>query len=253
MTNRKEELGKEILAGLYDTHMILTWHRDKPDGWVMASGLWTPFYINLRLISSASPDLYRKVADGFSLLLEEADFKPDGRTRVVGIAMAGVPLANAITLQYGIPSLYTRKLPETIRTREAIAEYTESHGHHALVEGDMRSWDKLGIIDDLVTRFDSKVLAHTQLELEIERRGLTGIRAEDFFVLLDREQGGSQRAKELGYRMHSLIPFASKGLGWLRGTLSDIEYETISDYLNNPQKYQPPGIRKELKERAKPR
>lgn len=251
MANSKEELGKEILAGLYDTHMILTWYRDKPQGWIMASGMWTPFYINLRLISSASAELYRRTTEGMGLLLEEAGFKEDGKTRVMGIAMAGVPFANAITLKYGIPSLYTRKLPDNVKTMEEMKAYKESHGQHALVEGDMRNGDRIGIVDDLVTRFDSKLMAHNQLQLEIQARKLEGVTANHFFVLIDREQGGAQKAAELGYEMHSLIPFASKGLEWLKGVLRTEEYEVMSDYLRDPQKFQDPKVREELGRRVK--
>jgi orotate phosphoribosyltransferase len=251
-TASREQLGKEIISGLYQERMILTWYRDKPEGWILASGLWSPFYVNLRLISSAkNSELYRKAGRAIGMMLDDIGFVPDGKHRIIGLAMAGIPLANAVTLQSGIPSLYTRKLPEDVKTPEKLDEYISAHGQHALVEGDIESGDRLAIIDDLVTKFDSKLLAKSQIEQEIKRRALTDVTVKDFIVLVDREQGGAERAKALGLNLYSFIPFASKGLDWLKGDLADIEYNTITDYLKNPAKYQDKELQKSLKEMAK--
>jgi orotate phosphoribosyltransferase len=249
-TERKEKLGKEIMEGLYETGMILTWYRDKPKGWILASGLWSPFYINLRLLSS-HPKLYKKAGEALGIMLRSTGFKSNGKDKVVGIAMAGVPLANAVTLEAEIPSLYTRKLPEDVKTPGDVDKYVQAHGQHSLVEGELNSGDRLALIDDLVTKFDSKLLAIGQIEQEIKRRGLTGIQLKEIFVLLDREQGGAEKAKSMGFELHALIPFASKGIGWLKGSLSDIEYSTIVDYIKNTQKYQSKEMQEELEKAAK--
>jgi orotate phosphoribosyltransferase len=246
---KRENLGREIMRGLYETGMILTWYRDKPEGWVMASGLWTPFYITLRLLPS-HPELYRKAGNAMSMLLADIGFKSNNNDKVVGIAMAGVPLANAITLESDIPSLYTRKLPEDVKTPEDVERYVQSHGQHALVEGELKSGDRLALVDDLVTRFDSKLLAIGQINQEIKRRGLTDIRLKDIIVLLDREQGGAEKAKQLGYSLTAFIPFASKGMGWLKDSLSEIEYNTIVDYLKDSKKYQDKVVQERLAKMA---
>ena len=48
----KEDLGRELIGMLYDAGMILTWYRDKPDGWTLKSGIWSPVFIQLRKIAS---------------------------------------------------------------------------------------------------------------------------------------------------------------------------------------------------------
>jgi orotate phosphoribosyltransferase len=245
--DEQEELGMKIVQGLYKEKMILTWYRDKPQGWTLVSGLYSPLYINLRLICSVDTELYRLAGKAMALLLNNAGFVSDGKHRIVGIAMAGVPLANAATLASNIPSLYTRKLPEDVKTPEALDNYIKAHGQHSLVEGDLRPGDRLGIVDDLVARFDSKLLAKSQIEQEIRRRNLSDVTVNDVFVLLDREQGGAEVARKNGINLHSLIPFASKGLEWLKGSLSDIEYTTIKDYLSDPQKYQTKEMQEKLK------
>jgi uridine monophosphate synthetase len=251
-----EKLGKEIIQDLYREGMIRTWYRDKPDGFTLASGMYSPFYINLRLISSVpsgSIELYRKAGEAVGLMLKNAGFVADGIHRIVGVAMAGIPLANAVTLNMGIPSLYTRKLPEDVKTPEDVEEYIRAHGQKALVEGDFESGDRLAIVDDLVTTFGSKALAISQVEQEAKQRGITDLTIKDIVVLIDREQGGAQKAAELGYNLHALIPFASKGLDWLQDSLHPIEYETISSYLQNPEAYQDKEVQTGLTDIAKER
>lgn len=249
MISEREQLGKQIVEGLYDEGMILTWYKDKPSGWILASGLWSPYYINLRLLPS-SPRLYELVGNAMGLLLKENGYQPNSRDRVVGIAMAGIPIADAVVLLHGIPALYTRKLPDDVKTPDDLKKYIESHGQHALVEGEFNSGDRLSIVDDLVTRFDSKLLAIGQVNQEVQRRGMSNITLKDIMVLLDREQGGVERARNLGYNLQALIPFISKGLGWLREKFTQIEYETIPDYVQNTQKYQDSELQKHLRQLA---
>ncbi len=246
----KDKLGKKIMKGLYKGKMILTWYRDKPEGWMLASNLWSPFFINLRLISSVDPKLYKLVGKAMCSLLNSIGFVPDGNHRVVGIAMAGIPLANAVTLLGNIPSLYTRKLPEEVKTQEDVETYMKGHGAKSFVEGEFKSGDKLALVDDIVTRFDSKLAAISLLKQEAAKRNVS-IELNDVIVLIDREQGGTEIARQTGYNLYSLIPFRSKGVDWLKNKLSKIEYETITDYLKDPQKYQNKEIQERLKAQAK--
>ncbi|HKZ45468.1 MAG TPA: hypothetical protein VJ343_02070 [archaeon] len=245
----QEQLGKQIIEGLYEEGMIQTWYRDKPKGWIMASKLWTPVYIQLRPLPS-SPQLYKLVGKGMGKLLNDVGYVPDGKHRVVGVASAGIPIADVVSLLYGIPALWTRKI-EGVTNLDQLEDYIKRYGGHSLVEGVMNNGDILGIVDDLVTRFDSKLLAINQVKREAERRGLTDIIVKDVFVLLDREQGAEQKAKELGYSIHSLIPFKSKGIGWLRTKLTKMEYEVILDYFSNDEKYQDEKLQQDLMKMVK--
>ncbi len=251
LLQEREQLGKQIVEGLYDARMIRTWYRDKPEGWTLANGKWSPYYINLRLLSSAPQQLYVAVGNAMGSMLKELGYKPGSRDKVVGIAMAGISIADAIALLHGIPALYTRKLPDDVKTPEDVERYLKAHGQHALVEGDFENGDRLAIVDDLVTGFDSKLLAISQVNQEIQRRNLLGVTLQDVAVLLDREQGGAQRARDLGYNLHSYIPFISKGLPWLKDRFSQQETETILDYVGNVEKYQDSELQKHLKQLAK--
>ena len=119
-----------------------------------------------------------------------------------------------------------------------------------MIEGVLEDGDAVGIVDDLVTKFDSKVVALKQLEFERAVRGLKHVTCSDVIVVLDREQGAKEIAREYGVTLHSLIPFMSKGVEWLKDVLADQEYVVIVDYLNDTDKYQDPRVQAELSEIA---
>ncbi|MCK4859180.1 MAG: hypothetical protein KAS87_01335 [Candidatus Omnitrophica bacterium] len=240
----KENAGKAIIGRLYQASMIKTWYRDKPEGWTLVSGLWSLFYINLRLLPSY-PDALQNV--GFALgqlILKECP----GVDRIVGVAMAGIPISTAITTESQIPSCYTRKM-EAVKSVEDFNQRIKDHGEHSLVEGVIESGDRIAIVDDLVTRFDSKEVAIAQFNYELELRGIDAI-CEDVVVLLDREQGAEESAKKQGITLHSLIPFKSKGIEWLSSVLSRKESTVITDYLRDPEKYQDTNLQDDLRQEA---
>ena len=76
------------------------------------------------------------------------------------------------------------------------------------------------------------------------------VSCKDVVVLIDREQGAKEVAEAHGMRLWALIPFKSKGLEWLRDKMDPIEYEVISDYLMDEEKYQDIIIQKELRDKA---
>lgn len=230
---------KDILTGLYEQGLIKTWHRDRPEGWTLVSGLWSPFYINLRPLPS-HPRLLMTVGERLGeLILERCEVDS-----LMGIAMAGIPLAAAVTVQHGIPMLYTRKL-QGVRSLEELRKAASRYGQHSLVEGVLQDGDRIVALDDLVTRFDSKLMAVEQLAMEADRRGID-VTCRDVAVLIDREQGAADIGTRHGIRLHALIPFQSRGIDWLRDSLAEVEYEVISDYLHDSHKYQDEQRRRDI-------
>jgi orotate phosphoribosyltransferase len=243
--DEKEQFGQEIIRGLYRERMIRTWYRDRPEGWKLMSGLWSPFYIQLRPLSGYPP-LLRRVGEGMGRLIRQ---EIPSVNRCVGIAMAGIPIATAISLIHGIPSGFTRKL-EGVHTLEELRSFISRYGEHALVEGIFEDGDCIALIDDLATKFDSKVLALEQVQQELERRHCSGITLQDVVVLLDREQGAGDTARRRGVQLHALIPFRSKGLTWLKGAFSEEEHRVIAEYLDSPETYQDPTVQNRLRTQA---
>lgn len=68
----KDTIGKEIINLLYDAGGIIKiWPKDNPRGWELHGGKWSPFYINLRLISSKKNCklILEKIGKGMSFLI----------------------------------------------------------------------------------------------------------------------------------------------------------------------------------------
>jgi orotate phosphoribosyltransferase len=240
----KEKLGKEIIGMLYDAGMVKTWYRDRPKGWTLHSGLWSPVYVNLRMLGSY-PEVFAKVGYALGCVMKEEC--PEAN-KVVGIATAGVPISSAVGLKAGYPSGYTRKI-EGVKTPEEFREKINQYGQHSMIEGEFKHGDNVVLVDDLVTRLTSKLIAVEQFRAEMDRKKIKAV-TDKILVLLDREQGAQQMAAENNLKLFSLIPFKTKGIRWLKEKFSEIEYEVISDYLNNPEKYQEEFIQKELKKKA---
>jgi uridine monophosphate synthetase len=201
----KENVGKELIRALYEQGMIKTWFRDNPQGWTLVSGLWSPLYIQLRPLSSY-PELLKKVGDALGRLIKA---ECNAANRIIGVATAGIPIATAVSLAANIPSCFTRKL-EGVRSLDDFNKFVKGYGEHSMIEGVLEDGDAVGIVDDLVTKFDSKVLAIKQLEFELTVRGLKDVTCSDVIVVLDREQGATEIARDNGMELHSLIPFMSK-------------------------------------------
>ena len=239
----KSKFGKEITGQLYDAGMIKTFYRDRPQGWKLISGLWSPIYLNLRVLGS-HPSILRRVGYALTRLIQEECLC----NRVVGLATAGVPIATAISIQGGYPMGYTRKL-EGVKTLEQFNEKITQYGQHSMVEGDFVSGDSIALIDDLVTRLNSKLIGREHMIAEAKRRDLE-ITCNTIDVLVDREQGAQQAAAHYGLSLHSLIPFQSKALEWLKPKFSELEYKVLTHYFQDPDFYQNEEIQQELIARA---
>jgi orotate phosphoribosyltransferase len=241
--DRKRELADELIRRLYAAGVVRTWLRDKPGGWELMSGAWSPFYVNFR-DAPADPELFRFLVDaGAELVREEL---PEA-TQLVGLAAAGVPFAAGLAYKLGLPMGYTRKLPgvRDVAAFEREAQ-VESYGSHRLVEGDFRAGDRVALVDDLVTGFDSKEIALRQLALELERRGIADVRAEAVVVFLERGAEARRRADAAGVRLVSLLALDADSVSGLRGAASDRELDVIAAYLRDPAPFQDAGARAEL-------
>jgi len=234
-TTLLDRLKTEIMQDIYDKRMVLTSIRDKPEGWTLHSGMWSPFYIQLRELCSY-PETLTKVGKALSILIHE---KAPHISRLVGVAFAGIPIATSISLESGIPACHTRKILG-VRTEEEMKQAISTYGQHSFVEGIIRDGDALCLIDDLVTGMESKVVARDQVLAEVEKRGLSDVTCDDIAVILDRHQGARQRARDLNLRLHCLIDIVYDGLLILRDSMSDEEYSIVSDYLTDPEGFERP-------------
>ncbi len=228
-----DSLKSDIMREIYLNRMLLTSKRDKPEGWMLHSGLWSPFYIQLRLLSSY-PGTLRKVGHAMTTMLAE---EATHVNKIVGVAFAGVPIATVISITSGLPACHTRKLAG-VRSEADLERAIAEYGQHSLLEGVIEDGDTLCIVDDLVTGMESKLVARRQVLDEVKRRGVKNVRCDDIAVILDRQQGAAERAKKSGLVLHSLIKFVDEGLPLIRDIMDEDEYSLVAGYLADPSKYQ---------------
>jgi orotate phosphoribosyltransferase len=227
---------KQILGELYKKGLIRTWYKEKNNGWTLISGLWSPFYIQLRILPS-----YPKLLNEIGLLIGN-QIKHKG-TKLLGIAMAGIPIASSISLSCNIPYCYSRKIAG-VKNIADLKKYANEYGEHSLVEGIIRDGDEFIAVDDIVTKFDSKLVAIQQLKLESKNKNMA-VKCEHVAVVIDRQQGAEAVAKQNGIQLHSLIKFKDE-LKTIKSLMAEKEYKIINDYLNDSKKYQNHDDRKIL-------
>ncbi len=226
---RLDGLKKNIMHDIYEKRMILTSVRDRSEGWTLHSGLWSPFYIQLRVLSSF-PSTLKLVGEALSILLKE---EAPSVNRLVGIAFAGIPITTAISIESGIPACHTRKILG-VRTEQELRDAIGNYGQHSLMEGEVQDGDVLCLIDDLVTGMESKLVAREQVLAEVKKRGITDVKVDDIAVIIDRQQGARKRADDLNIRLHSLIDLVDEGLPSIKDAMAKEEYRIVSEYLSNP-------------------
>ena len=232
-STRLESLKKEIMVDIYKNRMLLTSERDRPEGWKLVSGLWSPFYIQLRNLSSF-PETMRKVGEAMTIMIKESAPTVD---KLVGIAFSGIPIATAVSIESGLPACHTRKMLG-VKTEADLQRALADYGQHSILEGVLKDGDSLCLVDDLVTGMESKMIARCQVLAEANKRELSDVSCNDVAVIIDRQQGAMIRASEVGLRLHSLIRLVDEGLAIIKPLMSKSEYKLVSGYLADPSKYQ---------------
>ncbi len=223
------QLKMDIMQDIYEKRMLLTSVRDRPEGWTLHSELWSPFYIQLRVLCSF-PETLKLVGKALSIMIKE---EAPSVNRLVGIAFAGIPIATAVSLESDIPACHTRKILG-VRTEQELYAAIGKYGQHSLMEGEVQDGDVLCLVDDLVTGMESKLVGRAQVLAELEKRGISSVTVDDIAVIIDRQQGARERAKDLNIRLHSLIDLVDEGLPSISNSMSEEEYKLVSDYISDP-------------------
>jgi uridine monophosphate synthetase len=174
MSNVSDETKRAVALSLHK-HGILQFGQ-----FTLKSGIVSPFYIDMRIVQSFPEALHTITAIYAELL---AELPKD--VFLAGIPEAGIPLATAVGYETNRP---------LIQPRAKIKD----HGRGKTIEGDWKPGDKVAIIDDLVTKGDSKIEA-------IEQFKGSGLDVTGFYLLIDREMGGKQLVEKAGYKVEAAM------------------------------------------------
>ncbi|MEA2036777.1 MAG: orotate phosphoribosyltransferase [Nanoarchaeota archaeon] len=178
----------------------------------LASGRKSPVYVDIRVLPS-HPGSFALAIDELAKKIKE--LKVDV---VAGAETAGIPIAAAVALKLKIPMIYVRKRPK-------------GYGTNSFIEGVLEKGQKVVLIDDMITDGRSKV------------RFIEGIRqegavCEDVFVILDREQGGTEGLAPQNVKLHSIIKLKELLEFMKENNLADEDnYKITMNYLSNPEQW----------------
>lgn len=178
--------------------------------YTLTSGKKSPFYIDLRQTIS-SPITMDWISNSLVRIITN-EIGKDKVDKILGVPTAGVPFATMVSQKLTLPLIYYRKA-------------RKEHGVRKKIEGSVERNDRVLIVDDLITTGESVIEAAEAVREQ-------GAIATELVVLLDREQGGSERLRQAYVEPHILFR-VSEAFAWLTQVklLSQEEFERISQYI----------------------
>ena len=153
----------------------------------------SPVYIDLNSLRRF-PEVMTAAVDVYQDLVYPLEFD-----LLADVPTGATPFVSSLSARLGVGMI-------TPRTDH------KAHGSGAKIDG-LQDSDKgkvAVLIDDLVTRADSKMEAADILKAH-------GVKVHDVVVLIDREQGGREQLKEAGYNLHSAFTMRQMFDFYLRG------------------------------------
>ncbi|WP_185855610.1 orotate phosphoribosyltransferase [Blattabacterium cuenoti] len=145
----------------------------------LKSGISSSIYIDFRPIASR-PDLLIKLSE---LLLQEVLYYKF--ELICGVPYAAVPIATTLSIRSKIPLIIKRK-------------ENKGYGTERMIEGIYKKGQNCLLVEDVITSGDS--LLKTIVDIEKE-----GLIIKNIISILDREQGGIENIKKMGYKIKTLF------------------------------------------------
>ena len=140
---------------------------------ILSSGKRSTYYLD-KWRFETDPNLLREIAKAFAPLLPSP--RPD---RIAGIELGGVPLAVALSLETGIPSLIVRRQAKEYGTAKEI-------------EGVWNAGERVVLVEDVLTTAAQAISA-------AQRLTNLGLRVERILYVIDREEGADANIRAAGF------------------------------------------------------
>lgn len=184
----------------------------------------SPLYFNLRTPDNAkkpgplSADLVSRLGGLIYNLIYDLGLEC---RYIAGIPRAGEPFALEVhqfcrLFKENIGIIKLEKLENENENRRISGIITDEE--QEIIKG-----SKVVLIDDLITKADSKFEAIKSMED-------AGLKVENIVVIIDREQGGADELKKAGYSLHSIFKISDLLAFYLNK--SKISYEKYNEALD---------------------
>ena len=147
----------------------------------LTSGKLSPYYIDLRTIPS-SPTAFKTVVSIYLTLIKKK-IGLNNFDRIGCVPIASITFASVVAFNLDKPLICVRK-------------ELKKHGRQKRIEGILEPGDKVLLIDDLITTGKSMIEAINSIRSE-------GGIVEDGLVLIDRQESGIKKMKEIDVIVHT--------------------------------------------------
>ncbi|WP_254533038.1 orotate phosphoribosyltransferase [Natrinema gelatinilyticum] len=148
----------------------------------LSQGGTSEYYIDKYLFET-NPDCLELIAEAFAERIRPAE--GPRTTRLAGVALGGVPLATATSVELGLPYVIARK-------------QRKAHGLGNQIEGALEPDDKVIVLEDITTTGQSAIEA-----VEVLREA--GAVVDEVFVVVDREEGATANLAAQDVELRSLL------------------------------------------------
>lgn len=203
MSKVSQETKDKVAQAIFESGLL------KFGEFTLKSGIVSPFYIDLRQAQSY-PDTFSVIIDAYSEMLADTDES----VRLAGVPEAATPFAAAVGYKLHRPIIQPRKI-------------VKEHGTKNSVEGFFKSGDHVVLIDDLITKGDSKLEAIAQVEA-------AGLAIDKFIVLVDREQGGLETVRSSGYKIEAAFGISELIENLLsQDKITQKQHDIVIDFIKN--------------------
>ena len=171
------EFVKEFATFLYQNGII------KFGEFKLASGKSSSYYVDLRLVPSYPHQFRRMIKHLQNMIAEQIGF--DNFDIVGSVPTGGLVIASSLAYELVKPIVYVRS-------------QAKDYGTGKLVEGVVRSGDKILLIDDVATTGGSVINGIKELKK-------AGAKISDAYVIINRLEGAAKNLLDMGVNLHQIL------------------------------------------------
>ncbi|MBM3905884.1 MAG: orotate phosphoribosyltransferase [Thaumarchaeota archaeon] len=171
------EFVKEFATFLHQNGII------KFGDYTLASGKKSSYYVDLRLVPSYPHQFRRMIKHLQRLISEQIGF--DGIDSVASVPTGGLVIASSLAYELVKPLVYVRS-------------QAKDYGTGQLVEGIVKSGDRILLIDDVATTGGSIINGIKELKK-------AGAKITDAYVIVNRLEGAEKNLLQEGVTLHQIF------------------------------------------------